>query len=554
MARKYVVAVCASTLCSLVLATSVSVPLGHGREPALRPTINFDLRGSGDPPGYKLISGQASCPQAIQISENWTIPGNSSSIDLPSRTVLSRTEDNANMTKPIASNEEVASNYKKWLKRHNRSHNHHRWEEATGNQIIKKEKMNAFDYKQMLSVYGSGPMTEFGIPAEGEMVSCGFIAVRNMSNGIKARINDTLGILQSVVVGATFFSSNSCLTNASKVQAPTVRTLTLMDMSMLNRTGVQIPVFKDGTDNKVDLTYLKNISTNGTTKMMFFASLQPDGGSINDCVYMDGNVQVDPELNFTQLLFPNATRDMIPPPSMELIFKSLIDSERVENSRRVQKPADLDPYQPALYAYSQNSTDKSASAVIGNASIPVKIQGNSCFAAHGIVEVHGGARKRMDELVVGDKVKVAPNQYSAVFMFTHRTADAISEFVCLTTASGHELFLTPGHYVLSNGKLLVADRVRPGVVLTLGNGRNSTVSRVSRSFAQGLYNPQTIDGRIVVDGIQVSTYTTAMNPSLAHASLAPLRGLYNLLGVTTSLFDDGASHIAGILPIGSSVF
>jgi hypothetical protein len=108
--------------------------------------------------------------------------------------------------------------------------------------------------------------------------------------------------------------------------------------------------------------------------------------------------------------------------------------------------------------------------------------------------------------------------------------------------------------VLSNGTLLVADRVRPGEILTLGDGRNNEVSRVSRSFAQGLYNPQTIDGRIVVDGIQVSTYTTAMNPSLAHASLAPLRGLYNLLGVTTSLFDDGASHIARILPTGSSSY
>lgn len=44
----------------------------------------------------------------------------------------------------------------------------------------------------------------------------------------------------------------------------------------------------------------------------------------------------------------------------------------------------------------------------------------------------------------------------------------------------------------------------------------------------GLYNPQTLDGRIVVNGIIASTYTTAVIPEAAHALLTPLRCLFNV--------------------------
>lgn len=47
---------------------------------------------------------------------------------------------------------------------------------------------------------------------------------------------------------------------------------------------------------------------------------------------------------------------------------------------------------------------------------------------------------------------------------------------------------------------------------------------------RGLYNPHTISGTIVVDGIVASCYTTFMNPLLAHSLLAPLRLIFRTFG------------------------
>ena len=45
---------------------------------------------------------------------------------------------------------------------------------------------------------------------------------------------------------------------------------------------------------------------------------------------------------------------------------------------------------------------------------------------------------------------------------------------------------------------------------------------------KGLYNPLTLAGDIVVDGILASTYTKAVTPKMAHAALAPLRMMYEI--------------------------
>ena len=56
-------------------------------------------------------------------------------------------------------------------------------------------------------------------------------------------------------------------------------------------------------------------------------------------------------------------------------------------------------------------------------------------------------------------------------------------------------------------------------------------SRVTNPFplrrARGLYNPHTLHGDVVVDGVLTSTYTGVVHPALAHALLAPLRQLYS---------------------------
>lgn len=112
-------------------------------------------------------------------------------------------------------------------------------------------------------------------------------------------------------------------------------------------------------------------------------------------------------------------------------------------------------------------------------------------------------------------------------------------FVRLKTAAGAVLTASPAHYVYVVGagpagsatvdgrgwRLVRAAEVRRGDVLPLAAGAVSAV--VGRSLVElpGLYNPHTLDGDIVVDGVVVSTWTAAVPPAVASAALAPLRWL-----------------------------
>jgi hypothetical protein len=57
---------------------------------------------------------------------------------------------------------------------------------------------------------------------------------------------------------------------------------------------------------------------------------------------------------------------------------------------------------------------------------------------------------------------------------------------------------------------------------------------VSTEWAEGLYNPHTMHGDIVVDGVHTSTYTDSVAPALAHALLWPVRMLVSSFPPTHS--------------------
>ncbi len=169
--------------------------------------------------------------------------------------------------------------------------------------------------------------------------------------------------------------------------------------------------------------------------------------------------------------------------------------------------------------------------------------GRICFPSSATVELEDGTTKTMDKVELGDRVMVADGAYSPVFMFTHKLADVETAFVSVTTDAG-ELALTAGHYIYVNGNLLPAGSIKVGDHLTASNGRNLLVSAVSTKTMTGLYNPQTIHGDIVVNGVRASTYTTVAAPRAAHALLAPMRGLYARLALTTGVFESGADNLA----------
>jgi len=121
---------------------------------------------------------------------------------------------------------------------------------------------------------------------------------------------------------------------------------------------------------------------------------------------------------------------------------------------------------------------------------------------------------------------VERGRYTAVYMFTHEDADIIAPFMEIRTRSGRMLTASAGLLVYLNGRAVAAAAARVGDVVRLGDGRVDAVVNVRMVRGKGLYNPQTLRGDIVVDGVLVSTWTTAVSPVSAVAMLVPFRLCY----------------------------
>jgi hypothetical protein len=179
--------------------------------------------------------------------------------------------------------------------------------------------------------------------------------------------------------------------------------------------------------------------------------------------------------------------------------------------------------------------------------------GPACFPAHARVLLASGAFVRMDALRISDVVAVSgSDDGTEVYAFTHADRVARTRFVSVLTSSGAELALSRGHYLHVDGALAAAATLRVGDTLELADGSADTVVGVRYVWADGLYAPQTISGELVVDGVRVSAYTTAVEPQFAHAALTPLRWAYSRLGVVLLELTTGAPRIAELLPNGFS--
>jgi hypothetical protein len=142
-----------------------------------------------------------------------------------------------------------------------------------------------------------------------------------------------------------------------------------------------------------------------------------------------------------------------------------------------------------------------------------------CFPGAATVELQNGTHIPMTALRANDVVRVSATEFSKVYMFTHNDPAAQSVFVTLRTASA-TLRITGNHYIYVNGQLQTARTVRLNDTLSAG-----PVLAISLEAADGLYNPHTMHGDIVVDGVRTSTYTDSLNPTFAHALLWPVRAL-----------------------------
>ena len=110
--------------------------------------------------------------------------------------------------------------------------------------------------------------------------------------------------------------------------------------------------------------------------------------------------------------------------------------------------------------------------------------------------------------------------------------------------SGNEITLSPGHHVLTVEKEVSAHELRWGMKIQCTNGREivKTTNVVKQT---GLYNPHTLYGAIIVDGIILSTYTRHLQYFAANALLSPCSMLrksgFSLISIIPSFFQHCAS-------------
>ncbi len=215
------------------------------------------------------------------------------------------------------------------------------------------------------------------------------------------------------------------------------------------------------------------------------------------------------------------------------------------------KDKDKDKKKESGSSGSSGTSGPTSGGDLSGVPVAAGAQGGSnpvCFPGSATVTIQGGENKRMSQVEIGDRVAVGGGKYSEVFMFTHRLKDEVHVFVELTTEDGAVMRATEGHFLYANGKSIVAGEVNVGDLVEREDGRRVGVTRVERVTDVGLYNPQTAQGDIVVNGIRASTYTTAVERGFAHAALAPVRAAFARLGLVCGLFESGGGKLVALIP------
>ncbi|KAG6550003.1 hypothetical protein Mapa_008515 [Marchantia paleacea] len=218
--------------------------------------------------------------------------------------------------------------------------------------------------------------------------------------------------------------------------------------------------------------------------------------------------------------------------------------------------------------------------IVVSVAVGVKIGCEGCFPGDALVQLPGGIPVPMKNLAVGDKVAVWRRKdnavvYEDIYAFGHKKATAVGVFVrlilehySLTTPElnssaspgSTELELTALHFIPTalkfQGKLKMVhkraqDIQRGEYVWADGSDKGTAgnklalfmVKDVSVTFQNGLYNPLTMSGTIIVSGVVASVHSEwfldhifdalRMSSSLPVAYqlvLSPVRFFYRVMG------------------------
>ncbi len=173
----------------------------------------------------------------------------------------------------------------------------------------------------------------------------------------------------------------------------------------------------------------------------------------------------------------------------------------------------------------------------------LSVRARPCFPAAAIVTIEGGGQKQMSDLSIGDRVAVGGGKFSEVIMFSERTVNDRFEFVELHAGS-NVLRATSGHHIYASGRYVPTGEVKVGDTLELADGTLRAVTAVKAVMDEGLYNPVTVHGDILVNGVRAATFTPAIQHNIAEAAVSPLRATFERLGLTCTVFESRADFVS----------
>ena len=142
--------------------------------------------------------------------------------------------------------------------------------------------------------------------------------------------------------------------------------------------------------------------------------------------------------------------------------------------------------------------------------LPAGGGGGFCFAGSNLVDVANRGPVRMQDLQLGDMVMVGQGIYEPIYSFGHLAPMTIATFLQIKTTTS-TLRLTHEHMVFTKaGDVVPVSRLQVGDYLLRGSSLDDRVESIRTVQERGLYAPFTPSGKLVVNGILVSSYVSML--------------------------------------------
>jgi len=131
-----------------------------------------------------------------------------------------------------------------------------------------------------------------------------------------------------------------------------------------------------------------------------------------------------------------------------------------------------------------------------------------CFSGSSLVEVEHRGSVRMEDLAIGDTVRVNNNTFEPIYSFGHKDKTASAEFLRIKTkGSSTAIEISPDHMVaIENGRYVPASLVKKGDKLLIVSNELAAVTSIKTVVRKGIFAPFTASGNIVVNGVVASNY------------------------------------------------